>query len=86
MLYLYLSIYYQHIVLKREELSKIDLVIINLVFLFILLRLKTFLTLGFVVISTFLVIWIPVLRHDPLAVIKRLFPFERGLYEVKFPL
>ncbi|CAF2481733.1 unnamed protein product [Rotaria sp. Silwood2] len=47
------------------------------------IKLKTFLSLGFVVIATFFIIWIPVLRHDPLAVIKRLFPFERGLYEDK---
>ncbi len=39
--------------------------------------------MGLVVISTFFVIWLPILRHDPLAVIKRIFPFERGLYEVK---
>jgi len=39
--------------------------------------------LGLVVISMFFVIWIPVLKHDPFAVIKRLFPFERGLYEDK---
>lgn len=44
---------------------------------------KTFFSLGLVVISTFLVIWLPVLKSDPLAVLKRLFPFERGLYEDK---
>ncbi|CAF0791522.1 unnamed protein product [Rotaria sp. Silwood1] len=47
------------------------------------IKLKTFLSLGLVVITTFFIIWIPVLRHEPLAVIKRLFPFERGLYEDK---
>ncbi|CAF1022250.1 unnamed protein product [Rotaria sordida] len=47
------------------------------------IKLKTFLSLGLVVIVTFFIIWIPVLRHDPLAVIKRLFPFDRGLYEDK---
>ncbi|CAF4353843.1 unnamed protein product, partial [Adineta steineri] len=45
------------------------------------LKLKTFLSLGIVVILTFFIIWFPVLKHDPMAVMKRLFPFERGLYE-----
>ncbi|UJR26363.1 hypothetical protein I4U23_007696 [Adineta vaga] len=44
---------------------------------------KVFISLGLVVIGTFFIIWIPVLKHDPLAVIKRLFPFGRGLYEDK---
>ena len=47
-------------------------------------RLKPFLSLGFAVLATFVVIWLPVLRHDPIAVLKRLFPFERGLFEVSF--
>jgi len=47
------------------------------------LKFKTFLSLASVVIGTFLLIWFPVLRNDPLAVLKRLFPFERGLYEDK---
>ncbi|CAF3832213.1 unnamed protein product [Adineta steineri] len=47
------------------------------------LKLKTFLSLGIVVILTFFIIWFPVLKHDPMAVMKRLFPFERGLYEDK---
>ena len=46
-------------------------------------RWKTFVSLGLVVIGTFTVIWLPVLKHNPSAVIKRLFPFERGLFEVK---
>lgn len=45
-------------------------------------RWKPLCSLGLTVIVTFFVIWAPVLRHDPLAVLKRLFPFERGLYEV----
>jgi hypothetical protein len=86
MRYLYLFIYYQHIVLNKEELSKINFLYFIDNKNFNLLRLKTFLSLGLVVISIFFVIWIPVLKHDPIAVIKRLFPFERGLYEVKFSL
>jgi alpha-1,3-glucosyltransferase len=38
--------------------------------------------LSSIVVGTFLIIWLPVLKHNPLAVMKRLFPFERGLYEV----
>ncbi|CAF4973352.1 unnamed protein product, partial [Rotaria socialis] len=41
------------------------------------------LSLGTIVILTFFIIWVPVLQHDPIAVLKRLFPFERGLYEDK---
>ncbi|CAF0751235.1 unnamed protein product [Adineta ricciae] len=44
---------------------------------------KTFFSLGLVVIGTFAVIWLPVLQHNPSTVIKRLFPFERGLFEDK---
>ncbi|CAF5208328.1 unnamed protein product, partial [Rotaria magnacalcarata] len=47
------------------------------------IKLKTFLSLGTIVILTFFIIWVPVLKHDPIAVLKRLFPFERGLYEDK---
>ncbi|CAF2094982.1 unnamed protein product [Rotaria magnacalcarata] len=47
------------------------------------IKLKTFLSLGTIVMLTFFIIWVPVLKHDPIAVLKRLFPFERGLYEDK---
>ena len=49
-----------------------------------LLRLYKFVCLGLVVVISFTLIWAPFLHSmdASLAVLQRLFPFNRGLYEV----